>query len=264
MRLSLGIGLGLGARRGVPGYAFANSEASALVARMTVQPANGRKALIDSLVGSLKSAGVWSKMDCLYVVAAHDAQAARLNWVGSSYTLTPVNSPGFVADRGYTGDGSTSLLESNYNPTTAAGAYALNSAHIGSWARTNVAATVSDIGNANSRIFARTSADAFSGRLNTTTGPALAPSATTSVGHSVLSRLGSTTYGLYRDGTATAGNGSTSEAVLNATFQVLASNTGAFSSRQIACAHWGSGLSAAEIVALYSSLNTYFQAIGAA
>lgn len=63
-------------------------EARALMARMTTAPSASRARAIATLVRTLKAAGIWSKLDLLYILAAHDAQAARLNWVPWTGTVT--------------------------------------------------------------------------------------------------------------------------------------------------------------------------------
>lgn len=67
-----------------------SAEAIAYFAGMSVQPDATRKGQLDTLITSLKSAGVWAKLDALYIMAAHDAQAARVNAVapGSVATIT--------------------------------------------------------------------------------------------------------------------------------------------------------------------------------
>ncbi len=99
-------------------YAFVRPEAAAVVARMTTVPFTSRKWLADRLVDALVTAGIWAKLDALYILAAPEAQAARLNWISATYPLTEVNSPGFIADRGYAGDGATSYLRTGFIPGT--------------------------------------------------------------------------------------------------------------------------------------------------
>ena len=71
---------------------------------MSVQPTNARKALIDALITSLKSAGVWAKLDVLWIPAAHDSQAGRLNWKSpGTFTLAEVSSPTFTLIHEYHG-----------------------------------------------------------------------------------------------------------------------------------------------------------------
>ncbi|WP_336802535.1 hypothetical protein, partial [Kaistia sp. MMO-174] len=72
-------------------------------ARLTNQPTTARKKLYNDLIVSLKTAGVWAKLDALYVLAAADAQAARQNLVANAYNISASGSPVFTADRGYTG-----------------------------------------------------------------------------------------------------------------------------------------------------------------
>ncbi len=95
-------------------------EAAALLSRMTVTPSTARKQLIDALIATLVGAGIWAKLDALYLLAAHDAQAARLNWIADRYNLTAVNSPTFTTDRGYAGTGAAMYLDTGFNPATAA------------------------------------------------------------------------------------------------------------------------------------------------
>lgn len=115
MRLGLGLDQ-LGG--GVPSF---TAEAQTLFSRMSSAPDATRKGHIDTLIRSLKSAGVWSKLDLLYIMAAHDAQSARLNWVQDAYNCSEVNSPAFTVNRGYTGNGSSSYLDTGFNPATAVG-----------------------------------------------------------------------------------------------------------------------------------------------
>lgn len=93
--------------------------ASALFSRMTVQPSSQRKALINDLIVAGKAKSFWAKLDALWVHAAHDAQAGRLNWIADIYNCVPVMAPVFTVDRGYMGDGSSSYLDTKFNPATA-------------------------------------------------------------------------------------------------------------------------------------------------
>src|SRR5690606_35810663 len=100
---------------------------------MTTPPTRARQLLINTTITNLIAAGLWPKLDVLYLLAAADEQAARLNWKNpGTFTCTAVNSPTFTADRGFAGDGSTSYLDTNFNISSASGRlYEQNSAHIG-------------------------------------------------------------------------------------------------------------------------------------
>jgi hypothetical protein len=93
------------------GFTTYHTEAQALFAQISSQPDATRKGVINTLIGSMKSASIWTKFDFLYVLAAHDSQTAGLNWINpGTSTLTPTNSPTFTADRGYQGNGSNAYL----------------------------------------------------------------------------------------------------------------------------------------------------------
>lgn len=86
---------------------------------MAVQPDADRKKLISQMFVSGMSSPWWYKLDALWVHAAHEAQAGRLNWLGDNYNCIPVNNPVFMADRGYTFDGSSNYLDTQFNPASA-------------------------------------------------------------------------------------------------------------------------------------------------
>ena len=254
----------LALRKGV-GYQFANAEASALVARFTAPPTNARKALIDTLVGSLKTAGVWSKLDLLYVMAAHDAQAARRNWLADAYNLTPVSAPTFAVDRGYQGDGSASYLETGFNPTSAAGQYTLNAAHLGVWSRSDL--TVSnayDMGILTAGLNARhATGTSMRGIINTATYNSY-NATPNSLGHFVHNRSTSAAQQGYRNGASIGSNTQAVTSMPDGTLRVCAGPLGAFSARQLPVAHAGASLTSQNVSDLYAALTTYLQAVGAA
>jgi hypothetical protein len=250
-------------------YTPVNAEASALIARMTVAPNARRKRAIDTLIGALKTAGVWTKLDTFYVLAAHDAASARLNWVSTSFNLTAVNSPTFVANQGYTGDGATSYLDTGFNPSTAGGHYAQNDSHMGVYVGTNISAatgSVNDCGHSSAMIHSRAGAN-IGAKANNTTSDAPAISNNTSIGWTAWSRVASTDYSAVRDnGTPTAVT-RTSAALVSLPFYMCciaaAGPVGSlFSSRQIRAFHCGGGLTAAELNATYMALAVYMTSAG--
>lgn len=253
----LGLDITLGSR---PAY---EPEALALFARMAAPPDARRKGLINTLIAGLKQAGVWSRLDAFYMLAAHTAQAARLNWVADAYNLTPVNGPAFEVDRGYTGNGFNAYLDTGFNPATAGGKFTLNDAHLGVWCLTNVAEDKNDIGNLNARIFARTAASAISGRMNDGIAPTILPAAATSVGHTIFARNSAVSYRIHKDGInqATPPNGSATVASSN--FWVAGANGGNHCTKQIAASHFGSCLDGANVVQTTSALRSYLTSVGA-
>src|SRR5690606_7666747 len=113
-------------------------EAQALFDRFTTPPTTARKNLINDLFAALMEAGVYSKLDAFYIFAQYDEQAALQNWVADQYNSNPVNSPTFTVDRDYVGNGTSSYLDSQFNPSTAVSPkFVQNSAYFGIWSRTS-------------------------------------------------------------------------------------------------------------------------------
>lgn len=261
MRLSMDLGLGSVALMG-GGYAFVNAEAADVAARFTTPPTNARKALIDNMVGALKTGGVWPKGDGLYLVAGADSQAARRNWIADQYNLTAVSAPTFTADQGYAGNGSTSYLTSGFNPVTAGGKFALNSASLFVWVR-NVAdaATLHFAGNNTAKVGRNTAGTSVRTQANDGTGQLPAATLTGLLG---FSRGLSTSYSVYRNGALVAAPVVTTTAMTSASFDFCRSSEGSYSASQIAAGFFGENLTADEALALYNAINTYLAAIGAA
>jgi len=254
-----------------------SAEAEALFARFTTPPTDARKVLINATIVDLKDAGLWVKSDALYLKAAHDAQAARRNWIADQYNLTAVNSPIFTADRGYAGNGSSSYLRTGFNPTTAVSPkFVQNSCHISLMDRTSrAAANRVEMGaiNGGPTIFSAEIATRFTGNLalmricdavasTTSTANAL------SDGSFLVSRTGSTTIDKYRNGASIEAATTTSAAPTNHEFYIgCLNNNGTaslYSTDQIAFASIGAGLTAQEAADLYTIVNTYLIAVGAA
>lgn len=239
-------------------------DASALFARFTTPPTDARKTLINNLIVSLKAAGVWAKLDALYVTAAADSQAARRNWIADQYNLTAVNAPTFVADRGYTGNGSSSYLDTGFNPTTASSPkFTQNSANMGLWSRTNTTGVNSwDFGNVGSYFVRANAIDVVQGSINNNANPKTLGAYP---GHNGWSRTTSLAWKGYRNGSETISETNwASAALVNANFRMGGIDNSNWGIQQIATGYFGSSLTGAEETALHAALNTYLQAVGAA
>jgi hypothetical protein len=75
-------------------------EVDAIVSQMSVTPTDDRIALIDVVTRQLISTGLWSLMDTLYFFAAHDQQAALVDWKVPTRNAQLVLTPQYTADRG--------------------------------------------------------------------------------------------------------------------------------------------------------------------
>jgi hypothetical protein len=253
-------------------YTVQNAEASTLIAAMSVAPNDTRKAAIDTLVGSLKSTSIWSTIDRLFVFAAHDAQAARLNWVSPGGTAAAeVSAPTFTTDRGYAGNGTSSYVNTQWVPNTGTN-FTQNDACALIWARSAMSGTrhgVSD-GSSQACIIRMDSSTAERSLMNTAAanGTNITIGGDTGlIGLERRSADGATTIYAYRNGVfqnsaAVASVARASQAVflggLDASGSLANPNTMQFSAFVSAAS-----LGDTKQGQLYAALNTYMQAVGA-
>lgn len=244
-----------------------DADAATLFAAMTTPPTTARKAQINTLILALKAAGVWTLLDVFYVLAAADSQAARLNWKNpAAFTALAVNSPTFAADRGYTGDGSSSRLRTQFTPSVNGVNYTQNDASAWLWNLTESQDnTGHELGNTTTpRTFTRirnTSNQAVMAANSGSTSTTVANSV--SLGFFGTQRVSGTTVNVFKNG-ASLGTSAPGAAAITATEQwICGANSTGFSARQIALAAWGASLTSKE-AAFYSALLTYMQAVGAA
>lgn len=256
-------------------------EALALFARMGDVP-ESRKQLIDGLIANFKNESLWelgafwNGMDAIWSFTAHDQTAAPLNWIEDDYNCTEVNSPTFEIDRGYTGNGTTSYLNTDFNPSSDGVNFVLNDASFGIYLRTNSASnTKTEIGVATTGvtsliIYGKLDSpfEAFNFiSCNNAVGLVDLPFAS-SAGFSSVSRLVAGNFEIYKNGVSLGVSATASSSLPNGIVFIGAYNltgTGAlnFSDRQISFAFIGRGLTANEQTTLFNLVEAYLDAIGA-
>lgn len=251
------------------------SEASALFSAMAVKPNSARKDTINTLIATLKDKGIWPLLDTVWVPAAHDRQAARLNWKNpGTFDLIEADSDNltFATDRGFTGNGSSSYLKTGFIPSTHAVQMVQDSAHVGAWSR-------SETDSANVLVGGRTGASSRQILLNPSNGTqgsirlnqdagGVAISNAFSAGHFIGRRNSSSQNELFRNGASVNTSGSaTSTGLPTVEIYLGALNTNgtasSFDTREIAAAHIGATLTNQQVADLYAALLVYMQAVGA-
>ena len=94
-------------------------------------PSASQQTLQNQLVVDLKTAGIWNKLDTFAVFATDgDSDFALIDWIGLT-DYTAVNSPTFTTNQGFQGNGTSSYIDTNYNPSTSGVNFALNNACMG-------------------------------------------------------------------------------------------------------------------------------------
>jgi hypothetical protein len=249
----------------VGGAAFSLLSLS-LFEAMEEQPDDERKGVIDTFILALVDAGVWDKLDCLYVFAAHTQQAALLNWKNpGTFDATIEGTPTFTTDEGFTGNGSDALIDSNFNPTTASSPNisqddACRFARVLAAGSDSVAAIWgSDVVGSQNRMLLDSTA--FSLRIHT---GGTAVTGTGGAGFWLARRSGAASQEVFLDNSAAGSNTTASSGMPNGNLTDLWSEGGAnFHAGQIASSGVGASLSDAQRTALYNAELAYMQAVGA-
>lgn len=216
-----------------------------------------RKRVMDDLIVGLKADGIWTKLDRLWLFAGENQASALVDLThGSIATL--INAPTLTVDRGYTGDGSSKYIDTNFNPTIGPNKHLQDDAHWGHWNNTNDISNQLYSGVNNSATGFQANAGQLYLRINDGAGPI---SATNPTGLWVDSRQNSSGSSVYRNGSLsqniTVGTG----ALTNQNFYVLAATGGTPSPTQCAAYSIGGGLTATEIGNFYTRLRTYMTAV---
>ncbi len=223
--------------------------ADALLARMDVLPPARVRAIVRATIGMLQDAGIWGKLDALYVPAMHTAQAAKLNWISRSYNL--VTSETFVPYAGFAGSGSSST---GFNPSTAVGAhFSQNSASLGLWVLSDTNLNYDAIGNANALIRPYINSGQIATRLNSaaTAESAYGPRIKSGFGLTWASRRDASGYRHGRNDAALAAVAAVSVAPANGAIELGGGAVTTDSADLVAFAFIGGGLADEEVAALY-------------
>jgi len=234
----------------------------ALIAAMTVPPSDARAILINNLMTVIVNNGITG--DLFYALCAHDAQAARLNWLApSSYALLPINGPTFTTDSGYQGDGLSSYLRTQYNASTNAVAFTLNGGSIGISSLTNDN-TGMDMGALNSvSTFTQIrNAGIQGGRINNA-GTATSVASSSGIGTTILVRDSATTEKIYREGSQVGAATINATGIPNREVIVLGRNntTPTYGTKKLAAAFQIGTLTGPQAAALTTGIAAYVNAI---
>jgi len=235
-----------------------------LVAAMTTPPTNLRKGYIARMIQALYAGGIWAQTDIMYVLAAHDEQAARLNWITpASYTLSAVNSPTFTADQGFAGNGTTSYLDTTWDAATNASTFTQNDGRIGAYSR-NAGGNSAGFGartSNNISVVARTGAN---GRGRVNSGSDVASSTGTGATPLMLTirRSAAAVTDVVRDG-ASVGSGTNASSAMSNVDLAFGLVGSAYNSQQIAGGVVGGYLDDTEALAEYNAWYAYMVAVSA-
>ena len=211
-------------------------------------PSAAQQTLQNTLVTDLKTAGVWDKLDVFYVFATDgDSDYATLNWkTPTSFQTTKVNSPTFTTNQGYQGDGSSSYLDTNFNPNTHSTASSQYSIGAGGYQFQKPTSTYDNIigtDNGANDILVATKFTTEQPFYRVNDAQSFRPSFVTSVGFYGVSRSASNRIdAILPDGTTDSSTNAAAAGMPNANLLVLSWSTAVKSNAIVSVAYYGGDL----------------------
>ncbi len=246
-----------------------------LIARMTAlseTPDAARQGVLNTAIVADKTAGLWTKYDAFWLMAAHGKDSGLLNIIADEFNLTLVSTPAFTTDRGYTGNGTDAALNCNYTPASDASKYLINACSFGMYVRTNNNTGTHMMSAYDGRaerliMLAPRESDGYGyfAINNANERTAVADSS----GMWIISRTASNAYKIYRNGVeVVAKTGVTSGALLNAVLHLLCYNNNGtlanFSNREASLAFIGGVMTQTDVTNFQTIwVDGYLDTIGA-
>ena len=262
MRIARGISIA-NASKPISTAAAFDSDAVAFFTAASITD-NTQKSAVNTLVLSLKSANIWTKMKALYPVVGGVASAHAVNLKQpGTYNLSFAT--GWThSSTGMTPNGAT-YANTFLTPSTA---LSLNSTHVSYYSRTDNNIGL-DIGIDSNNIFGRLYTyirlgNSFGGRNNNTTSGEKTIANNSGLGHYINNRIDSGNIKLIKNGIintiALTSNGlDTSQISIGAVFSI---STYEYGSKQCAFASIGDGLTDAEATNFYNAVQTFQTTLG--
>lgn len=244
-------------------------DAVTLINRMTAPPTRRRADQISETIRRLKDVHIWPKLDLVQFLAAHTSQAALLNWKSTSFTGSVVNAPTFVADTGYTTNGTNNYVSTGYDQATAGNLFVRDSAYFGIWLMDDTASNAAVAGFYDGTDGVTITHDdgtgnhLAGGRINQAANSAGANNSGAGRGLWGISRSAGSVGAVRRNGVDRVTVSVASVAVNSGNALRLGSITAAiFAARTFGGAFAGQNLTAAEEVLLYTITRDYMLAAG--
>lgn len=132
------------------GEGYKNAETKTYLASLTTPISSTYAKTLDTFISMVKDslaiANLSDAFDVMYDLGGETTEQSLKNLVKRQHDATAVNSPTWTQWEGFTGNGTSSYLNTNYNPATQGVVYVQNSASLGVYIRTNVDEAGVDIG----------------------------------------------------------------------------------------------------------------------
>ena len=245
-----------------------SAQAQAVFNRMVTvgaEPDSTRKGFLAAFVDSLVAAGVWVKLDLLYLLSAHAEAASMVNLVApGTYDLTKINTPSFTVDGGWT-SAATSYLDSGFNPSTAVGKKLSQNDLAAGFGVLTDAADSNNLKSLGGVATIRTIPRAASGNWLQGGGATALDTAlvgNTGKGLYGFSRAAGTAFTPQKNGVAQSAISRASATPTSANFLLLTADGTNLTGKQVSLGFLGQALTDAEHTSTWSAYSTFMTAIG--
>lgn len=222
----------------------------------------GREQIVDDLIVGLKSDGLFTKLDRLWLLAAENAPSALTDIIADALA-TATSSPTFAVDAGYTGDGATSYVDSNFNPASAPSPkYVLGDATLFGWSNTGGTENKQFVGyGAETFIYPQFGDTNCYYNINQQGQQIAGNSFETGLFQATKTAV--STGQFFFNGSPVFSDTATATTVQSADFTICALPiNGHYSLRQASALGIGAGFNATQALNLYNRLRTYMTAVG--
>lgn len=230
----------------------------------------GQIQALNRCVKALRQAGILQELDLFHLIGGLDSDVQRLRpliTTSATKTFTAVASP-TLAYNGVTGNGSTSYLDSNWNPSTNVVKYIRDSCSLGGYIRTEINETKTDWGFESATVFtgirSRNAGNTVTSRMNQSSSSSVASSS--SLGLFLNQRVSAASTQLYRAGVQIDTYTNASMAIPSFNLYICAQNANGtaatFSTKNISLIFAGSGnINQSQF---YRIIQTYMTEVGLA
>jgi hypothetical protein len=183
------------------------AEYQAVYDQFVVKPSAADAEAQNIFVKTLVDGGVWLELDRLSVFASHASGVDSLiDWIHPSVAANNfilVNAPAWVQYQGYTGNGTTQYIDSNFEPSTDGVNFLQNSALVGMYSRTELSNISYDIGltpasNSDIQLRSRFPGDLIASQLNNSGSNTVVNAS--SLGLFCISRFIAASFDVYKNG----------------------------------------------------------------
>lgn len=250
--------------RGVSYNSIIQTYQSNLSSRGFTEPSSATLSAMNTLTDSIGST-IWGLIDVFYVMSLNNASLTdtyRVNLKTPASNLITSNGAISYGLAGPQGDGVSAFLDTNFNPSTAGGNYALNSASRLLWVYTDDAGapTVMD-GTSNASFNIISSNNGTSHRINAGASGVLNSAVDmVGTGYKAINRSTSTDVQLYKVLTK-SDRTQTSSSIFNGNQYIFRSGT-SYSTHRISFYAMGGSLSEVQHNTLQAAMSAYLTALG--